>query len=138
MSIAMIEVQPRVTEVGFTDSLLSVSIEDGRVVLVPKVWYPRLLHATEAERNDWRVFEYTKSEVAKADVLAALQQGAHVVIGTSGLMDADYADIAQVAEDRQRGVLAAGNFPHTVVLLQKFAEIAAKHIRHWEIIDYAQ
>jgi hypothetical protein len=59
MSIAMIEVQPRVVDVGFTDNLLSVSIEDGRVVLVPKAWYPRLLHATEAERNDWRVFEDT-------------------------------------------------------------------------------
>ncbi|MBV9790567.1 MAG: 4-hydroxy-tetrahydrodipicolinate reductase, partial [Chloroflexi bacterium] len=33
-------------------------------------------------------FEYTKPEVAKANTLAALQQGAHVVIGTSGLADA--------------------------------------------------
>jgi hypothetical protein len=26
-------------------------------VLVPLAWYPRLLHSTEAERNDWRVLE---------------------------------------------------------------------------------
>ena len=34
-------------------------------------------------------------------------------------------------------VLAVGNFAITAVLLQKFAEMAAKYISHWEIIDYA-
>ncbi|HEU5097881.1 MAG TPA: dihydrodipicolinate reductase C-terminal domain-containing protein [Roseiflexaceae bacterium] len=82
-------------------------------------------------------FEYTKPEVAKANAMAALRQGAHVVIGTSGLTDADYAAIAAAAEQQQRGVLAVGNFALTVVLLQKFAEMAAKHIPQWEIIDYA-
>jgi 4-hydroxy-tetrahydrodipicolinate reductase len=33
--------------------------------------------------------------------------------------------------------LAVGNFALTMVLLQKFAEMAAKYIPHWEIIDYA-
>ncbi len=82
-------------------------------------------------------FEFTKPEVAKANVLAALQHGAHAVVGTSGLTDADYAEIAVAAEARQRGVLAVGNFALTVVLLQKFAEIAAHYITQWEIIDYA-
>ena len=59
------------------------------------------------------------------------------MIGTSGLTDADYADIATAAEQHQRGVLAVGNFALTVVLLQKFAEMAAKLIPQWEIIDYA-
>ncbi|MHB1272723.1 MAG: dihydrodipicolinate reductase C-terminal domain-containing protein [Rhodanobacter sp.] len=34
-------------------------------------------------------------------------------------------------------MLACGNFALTVVLLQKFAEMAAKLVPHWEIIDYA-
>jgi 4-hydroxy-tetrahydrodipicolinate reductase len=59
------------------------------------------------------------------------------VIGTSGLTDADYTEIATAAERHQRGVLAVGNFALTVVLLQKFAEIAARYIPQWEIIDYA-
>jgi len=42
-----------------------------------------------------------------------------------------------VARRRQRGVLACGNFALTVVLLQKFAEVAARLIPQWEIIDYA-
>jgi 4-hydroxy-tetrahydrodipicolinate reductase len=82
-------------------------------------------------------FEFTKPEVAKSNVLDALQKGAHVVIGTSGLTDEDYAEIETAADERQRGVLAVGNFALTVVLLEKFSEIAARYIPHWEIIDYA-
>jgi 4-hydroxy-tetrahydrodipicolinate reductase len=68
--------------------------------------------------------------------MAALEHGAHVVVGTSGLNDADYADIDTVARRQGRGVLACGNFALTVVLLQRFAEMAAKHIPHWEIVEY--
>ncbi len=82
-------------------------------------------------------FDYTTPDVAKSNALAALQHGAHVVIGTSGLTDEDYAEIAAAAQQRQRGVLAVGNFALTVVLLQKFAQIAARFIPQWEIIDYA-
>lgn len=82
-------------------------------------------------------FEFTKPDVAKTHVVSALELGAHVVVGTSGLTDEDYAEIASAAEKAQRGVLAVGNFALTVVLLQKFAEIAARFIPQWEIIDYA-
>ena len=81
--------------------------------------------------------EYTKPASAKANILVALEQGAHVVVGTSGLTDDDIAEIDAAARKRQRGVLACGNFALTVVLLQKFAEAAARLIPQWEIIDYA-
>lgn len=81
--------------------------------------------------------EYTKPDVAKFHVLSALKSGAHVVIGTSGLSVQDYEEINQVAQKVNRGVLAVGNFALTAVLLQKFAEMAAKYIPNWEIIDYA-
>jgi 4-hydroxy-tetrahydrodipicolinate reductase len=81
--------------------------------------------------------EYTKLDVAKFHVLSALKSGAHVVIGTSGLSSADYDEIDGIAKAVNRGVLAVGNFAITAVLLQKFAEMAAKYIPNWEIIDYA-
>lgn len=110
----------------------------GDVLDEPRLNCPIYATAQEALTVPCDVFfEYTKPEVAKANVIAALQHGAHVVIGTSGLTDADYADIATLAEHRQRAVLAVGNFALTVVLLQKFAEMAAKVIPQWEIIDYA-
>lgn len=83
------------------------------------------------------VVEYTKPDSAKENILAALEHGCHVVVGTSGLAEDDFAGIDVVARQRQRGVLACGNFALTVVLLQRFAEAAAKLIPHWEIIDYA-
>ena len=81
--------------------------------------------------------EYTKPDVAKSHVLKALKSGAHIVIGTSGLSSDDYDEIDGAAREARRGVLAVGNFAMTVVLLQKFAEMAARYIDHWEIIDYA-
>ena len=82
-------------------------------------------------------FDYTKPGVAKNNCLAALQNGANVVIGTSGLTEGDYAEIELAAIEYKRAVLAVGNFAITAVLLQKFAEIAARYIPQWEIIDYA-
>jgi 4-hydroxy-tetrahydrodipicolinate reductase len=81
--------------------------------------------------------EYTKPDVAKGHILSALKHGAHVVVGTSGLSTEAYEEIDGLAKEVDRGVLAVGNFALTVVLLQKFAEMAAKYIPHWEIIDYA-
>ena len=37
-----------------TDDALVVELADGRTLSVPLAWYPRLLHATPAERADWR------------------------------------------------------------------------------------
>ncbi|MBS0194942.1 MAG: 4-hydroxy-tetrahydrodipicolinate reductase [Proteobacteria bacterium] len=82
-------------------------------------------------------FDYTRADAARAHVRMALERGAHVVVGTSGLTDEDYVRIDALARERGCGVLACGNFALTAVLLQKFAEIAARLIPHWEIIDYA-
>ena len=94
--------------------------------------------ADDALANDCDVFvEYTKPDTAKANILTALEHGAHVVVGTSGLTESDFAEIDAAAQHHARGVLACGNFALTVVLLQRFAEMAAKLIPQWEIIDYA-
>jgi 4-hydroxy-tetrahydrodipicolinate reductase len=82
-------------------------------------------------------FDYTSPDIAKINIFTALDRRAHVVVGTSGLSEGDYAEIDEVAREQQRGVLACGNFALTAVLLQKLAETAAKLIPQWEIIDYA-
>ena len=110
----------------------------GDVLGEPRLTCPVFATATEALAVPCDVFfEYTKPDVARGNVLAALKAGAHVVIGTSGLSDADYAEIGAAAEQARRGVLAVGNFALTAVLLQKFAEVAARYIAQWEIVDYA-
>ena len=81
--------------------------------------------------------EYTKPDIAKKNIIATLKKGKNVVIGTSGLTEKDYSEIEQTANENNASVLAVGNFAITVVLLQKFSEMTAKHIPNYEIIDYA-
>jgi 4-hydroxy-tetrahydrodipicolinate reductase len=110
----------------------------GEVLEIKGLTTPVFATATEGLKTEPDVFvEYTKPEIAKSNILSALRSGAHTVVGTSGLSEDDYQEIDKVAQEVQRGVLAVGNFALTVVLLQKLAEIAAKYIPHWEIIDYA-
>ncbi len=107
---------------------------------LPGVSCPAPLYATveEALEHPCDVFfEYTKPEAAKHHVLIALERNCHVVVGTSGLTNTDYEEIDRAAKKANRGVLAVGNFALTMVLLQKFAEIAAKYISNWEILEYA-
>ncbi|MCA1615610.1 MAG: 4-hydroxy-tetrahydrodipicolinate reductase [Acidobacteria bacterium] len=81
--------------------------------------------------------DYTKADAVKANVSAAIRAGVHVVVGSSGLTDEDYAEIDRAAVEHSVGVVAAGNFAVTAVLLQRFACEAAKYLSRWEIIDYA-
>jgi hypothetical protein len=43
------------TTVMVTDDTLSVELADGRTIAAPLAWYPRLAHATTAERRSWRL-----------------------------------------------------------------------------------
>jgi len=44
---------PNAERVSLTDDTLSVELSDGRSISAPLSWYPRLLHATAAERGEW-------------------------------------------------------------------------------------
>ena len=81
--------------------------------------------------------DYTKADAVKGNVLTAIRRGVHVVVGSSGLTDEDFVEIDRAASDNKVGVIAAGNFAVTAVLLQRFACEAAKYLSQWEIIDYA-
>jgi len=81
--------------------------------------------------------DFTGAAAVRANVLAAIERGVHVVIGSSGLTEEDFRDIAQAAAEHQVGVIAAGNFAITALLLERFAAQAAKYLSQWEIIDYA-
>ena len=83
------------------------------------------------------VIDYTHPDAVKGHVHAAIAAGCCAVVGTSGLTDADYAEIDAAAKARGVGVFAAGNFSVTAALLQHFATLAARQMPHWEILDYA-
>ena len=81
--------------------------------------------------------DYTSAAAVKDNVLAAVGAGAHVVVGSSGLTQDDYADLDLLARDRGVGVIAAGNFSIMAAILKRAAALAAQHLQHWEILDYA-
>ncbi len=81
--------------------------------------------------------DFTSADSVKQRTLEALARGVRVVIGTSGLTAADYADIERAATENRLGVIAAGNFSLTAALAKHFSLLAAKHLPSWEIIDYA-
>ena len=41
--------------VQVTEDALIVDLSDGRTLSVPLAWFPRLLHGTPEERNQWRL-----------------------------------------------------------------------------------
>ena len=56
MSSLMIEIQiADAVEVHATDDRLVVELEDGRSISLPLSWYPRLLHGTPEERNNYQL-----------------------------------------------------------------------------------
>ena len=42
-------------DVEVSEHVLRVALSDGRVISVPVGWYPRLVHATQQERRNWRL-----------------------------------------------------------------------------------
>jgi hypothetical protein len=41
--------------VSTTDDALQVDLADGRTIIVPLSWFPRLAHGTPTERASWRL-----------------------------------------------------------------------------------
>ena len=45
----------RIVNVEVSEDELKVELLDGRTIIVPLAWYPRLLHATPEQRNRWSI-----------------------------------------------------------------------------------
>ena len=55
MSISAAQTDPRAQDVRFTDDEMIVALGDGRKIIVPLVWFPRLLHASKSQRSNWQL-----------------------------------------------------------------------------------
>ena len=55
MGILALAADERVLDVTLTKDSLSVDLRDGRTIIVPLAWYPRLFNATATQRKNWRV-----------------------------------------------------------------------------------
>lgn len=55
MSTSEAHREPTVRDVSFTDDDFTVSLSDGRKIVVPLTWFPRLLSATPDQRSNWEL-----------------------------------------------------------------------------------
>ncbi|MFO0792136.1 MAG: DUF2442 domain-containing protein [Pirellulales bacterium] len=55
MTTLVLEQDPVAVKVTLDAKRLSVELADGRCLLIPLEWYPRLAHGTEAERQNWQL-----------------------------------------------------------------------------------
>jgi hypothetical protein len=55
MITLVLEVEPQAAKIETTEDHLIVDLADGRRLVVPLAWYPRLLHATSTERQNWQL-----------------------------------------------------------------------------------
>ncbi len=57
MSSSAVDIQEaRAQLVTVSDEALSVDLVDGRTVIVPLLWFPRLWHGSKEERNNLEIF----------------------------------------------------------------------------------
>ncbi|BCO32029.1 hypothetical protein TspCOW1_21320 [Thiohalobacter sp. COW1] len=74
---------PNAVGVEVSEDTLSVELSDGRSIAVPLEWYPRLVHASIEERNDWRLigagqgihWESLDEDISVAGLLAGKPSG---------------------------------------------------------------
>lgn len=50
-----LEAEPIANQVTVTDEKLIVDLADGRSLSIPLAWYPRLIHASPKERQNWQL-----------------------------------------------------------------------------------
>ncbi|MEW5939402.1 MAG: DUF2442 domain-containing protein [Chloroflexota bacterium] len=55
MTTLMLEIEPTAVAVEVTEDDLIVDLTDGRRIIVPLAWYPRLMYATPAERQNFQL-----------------------------------------------------------------------------------
>ena len=128
---------------GWTGSAVGAAVEEADdLELVAGVSrsdpdrFSSVLEALDAVPADVLV-DYTHATVVRANVHTAIERGVGVVVGSSGLTAADYAEIDERARAQGVGVVAAGNFSVMAALLLRFAVEAAAHLDAWEVIDWA-
>ncbi len=55
MTTLVLEKEPVIAKVAVKSKKLAVDLVDGRSLLIPLKWYPRLLHGSAKERKNWRL-----------------------------------------------------------------------------------
>lgn len=91
------------------------------------------------EEVDWTAVdvavEFTGPATVRDNVAQVLASGVDVVVGATGMDDADLASLSATAAQAARHVFVAPNFAIGAVLMMQFAAAAARHLPSIEVIE---
>ena len=55
MTTLTLDTEPLATQISVTEEKLVIELVDGRSLIIPLSWYPRLLNASHQERQNWQL-----------------------------------------------------------------------------------
>ena len=79
--------------------------------------------------------DFTVPETVFANAMTALRAGVHIVVGTTGMSEAQVGEIRALAESGPANAVIAPNFAVGAVLMMRFAVEASRHMPKAEIIE---
>ena len=82
------------------------------------------------------VIDFTLKAAAVKNIPIALENGASVVVGTTGFSEQETAQFDVLARQNQVGILIAPNFSLGAVLMMKCAKDISRYLKQVEIIEY--
>jgi len=82
------------------------------------------------------VIDFTVPKTVMENIRMILNNGAHAVVGTTGISEDHLAEIKSLCDRNKLNCLVAPNFAIGAVLMMRFAKEAVKHLPNAEIIEY--
>ncbi|HEY3265635.1 MAG TPA: 4-hydroxy-tetrahydrodipicolinate reductase [Armatimonadota bacterium] len=79
--------------------------------------------------------DFTRPNVVMGNLRKVLAEGAAAVVGTTGLSEADLAELERLCDDNDTSCFVAPNFAIGAVLMMQFAQTAARFMPDVEIIE---
>ncbi len=122
--------QAVVAAVGAAPDMQAVALADPALA----DGYATVAAAIAATRPDVSV-DFTQPHVAFDNACVCLDAGVHVVMGTTGIDDAQLTEIRRRADAGAANCLIAPNFAIGAVLMMRFAAEASRHMPKAEIIE---
>ena len=81
------------------------------------------------------VVDFTTPQVIMDNIRTACELGVDMVVGTTGITEADLAEVKELTAEKNNKVIIAPNFAIGAILMMEFSKKAAKFLDDVEIIE---
>lgn len=124
--------EPDLTPIGAIDSLANeetMSLPDGSGSISLATSLDKLVDNIDV------VIDFSTPEGAMRAIRTATARKIHLVVGTSGLSEANLREAQELADDGSVGILIGYNFAIGAVLLMHLAAIAGKYFDYADLVE---